>query len=163
MKSLCLVLLAFAAASVFSQQKSVDPYDPLRLYDGPWAITMHDGDKTHTDSLVNKCSRVGDFYVCQQTVNGKVGSLVVFVPAAEAGRYYVQGISREGSATGRTELNIDGSHWVYQSKGDDNGKTTWYRTANDFTGNDRIHFETTTSPDGKTWTAGRSGDEKRGN
>lgn len=138
-----------------------DPYTPLRLYDGSWTITVHDqaSGKTTTDALVNSCSLVGRYFTCQQTVNGKISALVVFIPAADPGHYYTQNVLPEGWATGRGELTISGDHWVYSSRDEEGGKTTWYRTTNDFKGTDRIHFESAQSADGKTWTTTRSGDE----
>lgn len=67
-----------------------------------------------------------------------------------------------GHATGRSELTIDGNHWVYLSSEDDHGTTTHYRTINDFSGTNRIHFESSKSSDGKTWTVTQSGDEVHG-
>lgn len=140
-----------------------DLYAPLRLYKGAWTVTMHDAasGKTSKDALVNACSLLEPYYICQQTVNGKVGALVIFVPAATTGQYHTQNVSPEGWATGRGDLTIDGGHWVYLGKDEESGKTTWYRTVNDFTGNDRIHFESSQSTDNQTWTVTSSGDEVR--
>ena len=156
----CLLLLA-AALPAGAQQ---DAYTSLRLYDGGWTVTMHDAasGNTHTDTLVNACSLAGHYFVCQQTVNGKVSALVVFIPASTGGHYAVQNVLPDGSATGRSDLEIAGSQWIYSSQNEENGKTTWYRTTNDFRGNDRIHFESARSGDGKTWTVTISGDETRG-
>ena len=141
-----------------------DPYTPLRLYDGRWTLTMRDGTtgKTTTDTLVNACSLLKPYFVCQQTVNGKVGALVVFIPAETAGHYYTQNVLPEGWAAGRGELTIEGTRWTYLGKNEENGETTWYRTTNDFTGTDRIHFESTQSTDNQKWSVTRSGDEVRG-
>lgn len=157
---ICLLLLAVTLPAAAQQ----DVYAPLRLYDGSWTVAMHDAasGNSHTDTLVNACSLVGQYFACQQTVNGKVAALVVFVPASAPGHYSVQNVLPDGSATGRNDLAILGSHWIYSSRDDENGKTTWYRTTNDFTGNDRIHFESAKSTDGKTWTVTISGDEVRG-
>lgn len=157
---LCLLLLA-ATLSAAAQQ---DNYAPLRLYNGPWTVSMHNAasGSTRTDALVNACSLIGQYFACQQTVNGKVSALVIFVPAGTPGHYFVQNVLPDGSATGRTDLAVAGAHWVYSSRDDENGKTTWYRTTNDFTGNDRIHFESAHSTDNKTWSVTMSGDEVRG-
>ena len=154
--------LIVTAGLLFAQSLPVpDPYAALRLYGGEWTVTMHDASsgKTTTDTLVNACSVLKPFFVCQQTVNGKRGALVVFVPAEAPGHYYTQNVLPEGWATGRGDLSIEGGHWTYLGHDEENGKTTWYRTVNDFAGTDRIHFESAQSPDGKTWTVTRSGDE----
>jgi hypothetical protein len=159
------LLSTFVLVSVTAQNPGNDSvYKPLRLYNGSWTITMRDesGAKPITNVLVNTCSLVGRFFVCQQTVNGKVDALVIFAPSDSAGHYFTQSVMPDGSATGRGELVIDGSHWVFSSKEDDNGKSTFYRTTNDFTGADRIHFESAQSADGKSWTTTRTGDEVHG-
>jgi len=157
-------ILAQAPAASNPSPAPADPYRSLRLYDGPWTITMHDASsgKTNTDTLENACVLLKPFYICQQTVNGKAGGLVIFVPADTPGHYYTQNVQPEGWARGRGELTIERDHWIYLGHDEENGKTTWYRTLNDFTGTDRIHFESAQSPDGKTWTTTRSGDEVRG-
>lgn len=160
MKAGFLLLTAF----LFPAAAPQDVYTPLRLYNGPWTVTMRDAasGKTRTDTLLNACSLLGQYYTCQQTVNGKVTALVVFIPAATPGQYFTQNVLPDGSATGRGDLAITGGHWVYSGHSEENGKTTWYRTINDFTGNDRIHFESARSTDGKTWSVTLSGDEVRG-
>ena len=155
MNRLAFVLLA--AAPLFA----ADPYEPLTLYQGSWEAKTTGAEKP--DHLTNECARVGRFYACQQTVNGKPGALLVFVPAEPAGLYYTQAILQEGFATGRAELRIDGNRWTYSSKSERNGKTKYHRTLNTFTGRDKIHYEIGESDDGQTWTVTRSGDEQRAN
>lgn len=160
---LMFLLALFAGFSGQTAATPSDPYAPLRLYDGAWTVTMHDPQgKDTTDALVNACHLFGRFFACQQTVNGKVGALVVFVPADSPGHYYTQNVLADDRALGRGELTIEGGHWIYLGHDEENGKTTWYRTTNEFTGNDRIHFESAQSPDNKTWTVNQSGDEVRG-
>ncbi len=150
-----LALLALASAPLFA----ADPYEPLMLYQGSWEAKMKGAEKP--DRLVNDCARVGRFYTCQQTVNGKPGALLVFVPAENPGLYYTQAILPDGHANGRAELRIDGNTWTYSSKSEENGKTTYHRTLNTFTGRDKIHYEIADSGDGKTWNVTLSGDEQR--
>jgi len=133
-------------------------YQPLWLYDGAWKVTIG---VNAPDALVNQCSITGRFFACQQTVNGKPGPLIVFVPAGTPGDYYSQAVTQEGWANGRGELHIEGSKWTYSSKTEQDGKTTYHRTTNVFTGKDRIHFEALESVDGKDWKVTMSGDEVR--
>ena len=141
-----------------------DAYAPLRLYNGGWTVTHHDkaSGKSGTDSLINQCSQIGLFYACQQTVNGKTGALVVFIPSGDAGHYVTHPVLVDGKSPGSGDLTITGSHWVYLGHSDDpGGKTTWYRTVNDFDGKDHIRFESAQSSDGKTWTVMSDGEESR--
>jgi hypothetical protein len=56
-----------------------DPYAPLALYDGKWDSTTTIGEKESV-RIENHCARTGLFFVCEQMLNGKTGSLVVFLP-----------------------------------------------------------------------------------
>lgn len=95
-------------------------------------------------------------------MNGKVAALVVCIPDGNSGHYFTHAVLPDGRTPGRGELTITGSHWVYMGHSDGaDGKTTWYRTTNDFEGKDRIHFESAQSADGKAWTATANGDDTR--
>ncbi len=147
-----------AAASAFG----LDPaYQPLTLYKGSWLVTPKTQSTPSTDLLRNDCAMAGRFFACQQTVNGKPGSLLVIVPASKPGDYYTQTVQQEGWANGRGALHIDGNVWTYSGKSEENGKTTWQKTTNLFTGRDRIHYEVSVSQDGVNWTVTAAGDEVR--
>ncbi len=156
------MILSAILAAVLAQTPVVapDPYAPLQLYDGAWTVTMRDAGKTSTDSLVNDCHLFGRYFACQQTVNGKVGALVVYVPGESRGQYFIQNVLPDDSAVGRGELTVEGTRYTYSSHNTDS--TQWWRTTNEFSGRDRIHFEQATSADGKTWTTTGTGDEVRG-
>lgn len=158
--TLWLLLLALVLPAAAAQ----DPYAPLRLYGGSWAVTRHEKatGKSATDSLVNACSQIGQYFACQQTVNGKTAALVVFIPDGNGGHYFTHAVLPDGHSPGRGELTITGNHWVYLGHSDQaDGKTMWYRTTNDFQSKDRIHFESAQSADGKTWTVMSDGDDTR--
>ena len=155
-----LVALILAVLAGQTPANPADPYAPLRIYDGAWTVTMHDGGKDTTDSLVNDCHLFGRYFACQQTVNGKVGALVVYVAGETPGHFYIQNVLPDDQAVGRAELIVEGTRYTYASH--DETSTHWWRTTNEFTGSDRIHFEQAASTDGKTWTTTRTGDEVRG-
>jgi hypothetical protein len=152
------VLLAVGCGRIYAADAV---YDPLWLYQGTWEFTKHvaDGAAAVPDKILNDCGQAGKFFMCQQTVNGKLGALVIFIPRETAGHYYTQALSPDGKAMGRGELEIEGDRWTYPSKEEENGKTKYYRTTNVFSGKDHIHFEQSESTDGKTWTVTASGDE----
>jgi hypothetical protein len=138
-----------------------DPmYGPLWLYKGTWDATRT-APTPKRDVIANDCSRVGRYFICQQTVNDTMSGLIIFLPRAKRGLYVTQGVNAEGFALGRGTLVIDGDHWTYGSVDRSNDSTTYYRTTNVFTGKDRIHFESSQSRDSVTWTAGTAGDEVR--
>src|SRR6266852_6386672 len=92
---ICLLL---TGASLFA---SDSPYEPLWLYQGSWdAARPAAGAAAASDTLVNDCALAGQFFTCQQTVNGKVTALLVFIPADTPGRYYTQALLPNGRATG---------------------------------------------------------------
>lgn len=155
-------LLFLAALLQQVPEQPSDPYAALRLYDGAWHVTMRESSgKTRNDSLADDCHAFRAYFACQQTVNGKVGALLVFVPGSQPGHFTTQNLMPDGRALGTGDLTIEGPHWTYMGHDEENGKTTWYRTTNDFTGNDRIHFESAQSSDQKNWTVTMSGDEVR--
>lgn len=134
-------------------------YGSLWLYQGTWELRMSPDSAPQT--IQNRCSRIEKYFACQQTVGGQLSSLIVFIPAEEKGHYFTQTVLPQGFAGGRGELTIEGEHWEYNSKGEENGKTTFYRTTNAFSGRDKIHFEQAVSPDGDHWSIKSSGDEIR--
>jgi hypothetical protein len=149
-----LLLMMFASAG----------FAPLHVYDGTWTVSS-----AHTmagegkpDTLVNHCTESGSFYVCEQVINGRSMSLVVFTAASEAGKYYSDVVLADGRTVGRTDLTVTPDHWTYLSSGvDQSGKRTYFRTENYFKGQDSIHFELYQSGDDKVWVMTGRGDEVR--
>jgi hypothetical protein len=154
--SLIFLTALFSAASDTS-----DPFAPLKLYQGAWTMTMTKPPSKTADRLVDDCALIGRYFACQQTINGEPKDLFIIIPRKEPGHYYTQGVNAEGRAYGRAELLIEANRWTFSDKSTDNGKTTFYRTLNVFTGKDRIHFEQLKSADGKHWTLVEAGDEVR--
>ena len=156
-----------AAVAANTANLAGDPYAPLRLYDGKWdLVPASSGKAAETMHLENDCAKVGEFFACDQIVNGKNTALVIFLPvrALESGGYAYrnQGLGVEGGGFGGWgNLEIVGDRWVYSSEETDNGKKTYHRTLNVFSGTDKIHFEVQRSDDGTKWTTTMSGDEAR--
>jgi len=144
-----------------------DPYAPLRLYDGKWDALPTSGAKPADPvHIENHCAKVGEFFACNQFVNGKNMALVVFLPthSIENGGYAYrnQALSVEGDSSGRWgALEITGDRWVYSNDETDSGKKIYHRIINVFSGSDKIHFEVQRSEDGVNWTTSMSGDEAR--
>jgi len=142
---------------------AADPaaYAPLKLYAGTWHVAAKNQPAKKVEILKNDCAQLGNFYACQQTVDGVPQSLIIFIPGNQAGHYYTQSVRQDGRATGRADLEITGGRWVYLNTWDEGGKTTYYRTINLFTGKNHIHFDQQESPDGKDWKTTNSGEEDR--
>ena len=153
--------LALLVMIMTAQASRAADYHALWLYNGAWEVTRKAGAKP--EQLKNECALVGEFFACQQTVNGQLSALIVFVPKEKPGQFYTQSINPQGRATGRGDLEISGDHWTFTSNWDEGGKTTFYRTTNLFSGKSHIHFEQEESTDGKQWKVTGSGDEVRAN
>lgn len=161
MRIICL--LAFSFAVVVRAAAPTDPvYGPLWLYQGTWHVSPKNlAAGAKPDELKNECALVGKYFACQQTVDGKTGALLIFIPSGKPGHYYTQNVMPEGRASGRGDLEISGDQWIYSSTWDAGGKTIYYKTTNLFTGKNHIHFEQSESNNGKEWTVKNSGEEMR--
>jgi hypothetical protein len=141
---------------------AADAYTPLRLYQGTWKATSQSASGVATTKIIaNECARIGQFFGCQQTIDGKPGALILFLPAGQPGHYYTQAVTVEGFATGRGDLLIEADRWTYSSKSKQDGKDMFHRTTNEFSGANRIHYEQAESPDGEHWVVKATGDEQK--
>jgi hypothetical protein len=104
---------------------------------------------------------VGKFFACQQTVNGSVVALLIFISTNQPGHFTTQTVLPEGRATGKGGLEISGNRWVFISTWNQGSTTTRYRTTNTFANTDHIHFEQEESPDGVHWEVKDSGEDVR--
>ena len=154
------LIAATALMGMTRAQGAADPYAPLWLYEGAWQVAQTTPAGRKPDRLVNDCARIGRYFACQQTVNGKPSALVVFIPDTVPGHYHTQIVLPDGAASGPSGmLTITGNRWIYL--GQPGAKGVRYRTINVFSGHDHIHFESARSTDGKTWTVTMAGDETR--
>lgn len=159
MKPLALAALFAAFASPALAGEAAD-YAPLQLYQGSWVVTLQGGGKTVR--LENACGRIGTIYGCQQTVDGKAGGWVLFLPTDTAGKWKTQHIGLDGRSGERTgDLTIAGDLWTYMDVEPASGGQTWTRVTNRFDGPDKTHFEIAASTDGKAWTVTAAGDDVR--
>lgn len=138
------------------------PYAPLLVYQGNWKVTRKSaGPGGKPDELQNQCAPLGKFFACQQTVNGNVVALLIFISTNQPGRFITQTVLPEGRATGKGELEISGNRWVFGSSWNQGSKTTRYRTTNIIGDKNHIHFEQEESSDGVHWETKDSGDDVR--
>jgi hypothetical protein len=107
-----LAMFCVLAAGAAGQSGGGDPYAPLRLYEGAWEVHVSVPEK-RTDKIVNHCAKTGTFFSCEQEVNGKTTTLVVFLPkgktASGAQQYRMQALQPDASAPQDwSQLVIDG-------------------------------------------------------
>src|SRR5579883_1760775 len=75
------VLMAITSGAA-GRVYGADPYTPLRLYEGTWkATSQSEGGAPTSKIIANECGRIGQFFGCQQTVDGKAGALILFLPS----------------------------------------------------------------------------------
>lgn len=160
---MALIVLALGNQVGHSATSGNAIYAPLWLYQGTWQVTRKsDNKEAKPEQLANHCALLGKYFACQQSINGTEGALVIFIAAGKPGHYYTQNITPEGRATGKADLEISGDRWTFSTRWPQgNGKITYYRTINVFTGKNHIHFEQEESADGMQWTQKDSGDEVR--
>lgn len=155
-----LVLLLFIVISQLAMGADA-PYAPLWLYNGAWRVSKK-GQNAKPDELVNHCAQYAKYFACEQTVNGSVSALLVFVPGNKPGEYRTQSIMPDGRAGGLGGLTIQGDTWTYTSNWNQGGgHSTYYKTINVFSGKNRIRFEQQESANNKDWKTTNSGDEVR--
>ena len=131
----------------------------LWAYNGSWKITATGGAKP--DELINQCVEMGQYFSCQQKVNGAVSQLLVFTPTSTPGAFTTHSILSNGGANSRGSLVVEGNKWFFLTRWNQGGKTTYYRTVNTFAGKTKMHFEQQESSDNKDWKTTKSGDELR--
>lgn len=154
-----LLIATLAALPLFAADPALDT---LWRYQGTWEFTKNTfGGPPVTNKIQNDCTVVGQFFVCQQTVDGKVVALLTFFPSQTKGHYYAAPILPNGKGVAHGELVIEGDRWTYPGKREIGGKTIYTRVVNIFAGNDRVHFEQAESPDGVSWKVLESGEEVR--
>jgi len=162
LRIVALLVFAFIHSAGAAPPVTDAVYGPLWSYQGTWHVTSKNAG-AKPDELKNQCALVGKYFVCQQTINGQVGDLLIFIPVPNnAGHYHTQNVNLQGRASGVGDLEISGDRWVYSSRWDQGGgKATYYRTTNVFTGKSRIQYEQSESPNGKDWKVTNSGEELR--
>lgn len=154
-----LLLFCALASSLWATEASSNP---LRWYAGSWRVTRKEQPaNAKPEELDNECSLIGKYFACQQTVNGTVSALQVFVAADKPGHYYTQSINPQGRGLGKGDLEVSGDKWVLTSMWDQGAKMTYYRTTSTFSGHDHIHFEQQESSNRTDWTTTSSGDYTR--
>ncbi len=162
---LLLLLLALIQNSS-GAQTAPDPFLPLTIYNGTWTVQAEhpwSGSALGTpDHLVSRCLRFTQYFACEQTINGKTQSLIVYTVSSSPGKLHTRFIEPDGIAGGRGDLTLDGNHWTYLDKPPLQLKGNWSRVENFILDHDHIRFEEYESSDeGKSWTKTNFGTEER--
>ena len=170
MKSL-LVLCILTSALVAADKPTADVLN--RWVGGRWVSDAHFVDteysKARTGSSVTTCAWSPEhvFVVCDQAVTdaGEAQAfLSIYAFDPKTSTYHFFGLSPEGGSArlGDVTISNDGAHWEYLMKTEIKDKPVWFRTINQFKGNDQVDWWSEYSTDaGQHWTKTGGGLEKR--
>lgn len=164
-----LTLLLLALQLPVATSQPVKPFAPLAVYNGSWkVVAAHPwggGAAGTVDLLESHCVARTAFFSCEQVINGKPSTLIVYVPGDKPGEFHTKIIYPNGLSANRGDMSIsteNRDHWTYIDHGVNDGKPRISRTENIFSGQDSIHFEEYESTDeGKTWVKTNEGTESR--
>jgi hypothetical protein len=173
MKRLLAMVAILASLSMWAVDTKPSAEVLNRWVGGKWVGDAHSVDtdysKAGTGGGVSTCAWSPDhiFVVCDQDVkdNGtamRFLSIYSFDPKNSAHHFY--GLSPDGSRprNGDVSISSDGTHWEYLTKTEIKDKPVWFRTTNQFKGDDQVDWWSEYSTDeGQHWTKTGWGVEKR--
>jgi hypothetical protein len=170
--TVCVVValcsLGFPYATFAGPQSLLEnnPFAQLSIYNGEWRVyATHpwSGAPAGTaDQLRSRCRRLTLYFVCEQTVNAEVKTLIVYTVGTGQTQFNTRTIVPNGLAGGRGDLTIDDTHWTYLDKPPTGLKGPWSRVENIIIDKNHIQFREYESQDeGVTWIQTNSGMEKR--
>ncbi len=139
----------------------------LRAYEGSWDTSLQFFDTEHSkastdkSALRNDCWRSGEYFACNQYVNGESKVLLVFTYDAQKKEYTSYQIPPGGGSPGSGKLLIEGNRWIFPWQTGEGTNTTWFRVVNTWDGEDRIEFRQEYSTDQVHWTLMGKGETKR--
>jgi hypothetical protein len=161
------IALCIAASAVSAAPSTNAGITVLETYAGTWKMQTVRVDTTFSKAgkeattLHNDCWRSGDFYACNQYVDGESRALVVFAYNAKDGSYLSYPIAIGSDIAHAGKLIISGNVWMFPWEATDKGKTTHFRVVNTFTSPEAIEFRQEYSEDGEHWVQMASGHERK--
>jgi hypothetical protein len=144
-----------------------DPLDAIAAYDGTWHMRIVTKDSafskaaTEETTLRNACWRNGQYFACNQYVNGESKILIVFTYDQKRGQFTSYQVPADGSPAGSGVLEIQGREWQYPWDETIDGETVHFRVVNVFEGRTHIFYRREFSTDGTTWTIMATGSETK--
>lgn len=144
-----------------------DGLDALTAYAGSWRSEIHHLPTPYSKAgnartrLDNRCWRARAFLACEQVVDGKPVTLVVYLQGPGPGQYVTHELPADGGAARDGTLRIVGKRWIFPWRFDDHGRPVQARVVNVFHGRDAIEYRQEYSLDGVHWTVMATGRETR--
>jgi hypothetical protein len=156
--------ISMAGASTASAAEGIDKIAVLagtwktdgQSFDTDFSKVGHD-----TSKLRNDCWGSGEFYSCDQYVNGESKALIVFTYNAGDGTYNTYAIRSGGASATSGKLKIDGDTWTYENPQSADSQPPYFRTVNVFEGAGTIHFSVEYTRDNQHWITMNQGVETK--
>jgi hypothetical protein len=148
------------------QAPAPEGLEKLKVFSGAWRSESENFDTIFSHAakvsslLANECSVKGNFYVCDQSVNGQSRVLLVFAHAG-GDTYGVTYIPADGGHAITGALIVVDNTWTYPGQQSKLGQITYFRTVDIFTDADTIEFREEFSTDNQHWTLMAKGHETR--
>jgi hypothetical protein len=163
------VCLAFSSLQSIAVAADTAPkgIDAIAAYAGSWQVEIEHLDTPRSkaghekNALRNACWRDGEYFACNQYVDGESKVLIVFTYNAKDNIYTSYQIPLGGGESGSGKLQIEGNVWTFPWEITDAGRTTYFHVINVFTAPDRIEFRQEFSSDHVHWTVTAKGSEKK--
>ncbi|MGA9854919.1 MAG: hypothetical protein WBR29_06565 [Gammaproteobacteria bacterium] len=163
--TLIICLLIFPAA--FWAAPLPTGLDKLAVYAGTWKTETGHFDtpfsKAGKDSatIKNDCWRSGDYYACNQYLNGKSKVLLIYTYDAKHDTYTVYPIVAGDANVQPDKLIIHGNVWTFPWETKEKGKTIYFHVIDAFTAIDTIEHREEYSMDKVRWYPMAQGYEKK--
>jgi Protein of unknown function (DUF1579) len=149
--SVLISLLAGALCACQGQQPD-DATKKLGAFVGKWKTegAFTNGPKT-SSTLECRWSPMGSYLICDQLVNmggAEHRQFTVYSYDSKAGNYSYTTLADPGAKPTSGTIEIKGNLWTYDSSFTNQGKTTQFRTTNEFVDPKTEIFKVVTSEDG---------------
>ena len=167
MKKLMLSAAALLASSLAlgADAPAPSPLDRLNVFAGTWKSDSQTFKTPYSEAgqvsstLTNQCWKAGQFFVCNQMVDGESRVLLVF--AFKGGdSYTVTYVPANGSYSSNGALLVDGGVWTFPGEQHKYGQVVYFRTVNIYNG-DSLDYREEYSDDRQNWTLMAKGHEAR--
>lgn len=141
--------------------------DKIAEYAGTWKTETGHFDtlfsKAGRDSatIKNDCWRSGDYYACDQYLNGKSKALLIYTYDAKDDTYTVYPITAGEDDVQTGKLIIHGNVWTFPWETKEKGKIVYFRVTNIFTALDTIEYREEYSLDKAHWYPMAQGYERK--
>jgi hypothetical protein len=141
--------------------------DAILAYAGTWKVTgerfttLFSAAGKEETTLRNDCSKIGDYIVCNQYVDGQSKVLIVYTYSDLLKMYTTYPIPRNGESASAGRLQIVGNVWTFPWEVRQGQGMTYFRVVNVFSGSDHIDYVQEFSPDNIHWTPMAKGSETR--